>query len=147
MVCRTCGRVTQNEEANFCEYCGSSYREQAQFAMNIEPQNNMTVEQEALEKPIPFINWLATYGIILIPTLFIPFIGWIVPIVMLFVWAFNNKTVKSKKNWARATLIFLVVYIILAIAIFVSFMNTPMFQNILNGKFDINSLLNNSNLQ
>lgn len=26
MVCKICGRTIQNEEANFCEYCGASFR-------------------------------------------------------------------------------------------------------------------------
>lgn len=26
MICKICGRTVQNEEANFCEYCGASFR-------------------------------------------------------------------------------------------------------------------------
>ena len=27
MICKVCGRTISNEEANFCEYCGASFRE------------------------------------------------------------------------------------------------------------------------
>lgn len=30
MVCKVCGRSTSNEEANFCDYCGASFREMRQ---------------------------------------------------------------------------------------------------------------------
>ena len=41
----------------------------------------------------------------------------IVNIVMLFVWAFGSNTNPSKANWAKATLIWMVIGIVLAILI------------------------------
>lgn len=35
MICKVCGRTIANEEANFCEYCGASFRE-------ISPVENMS---------------------------------------------------------------------------------------------------------
>lgn len=134
MVCDTCGRNTQNEEANFCEYCGSSFREQP-----IKYNENTTQQPEAIlaegkEEPISFINWLGTYGMI-----FIPIVGWIISLVMLFVWAFQKNGSKTKKNWARATMIFLVVYFTLAMLLFSYMMsgviNNPAFQDILQGSY------------
>ncbi len=39
----------------------------------------------------------------------IPLVG----VVMLFVWAFGDSTNLSKKNWAKATLIFLAILLVL----------------------------------
>jgi ribosomal protein L37E len=176
MVCNNCGRNTQNEEANFCEYCGSSYRERGTFhatmhnqlqsqrndqasgqmsgpipgqvpnSMSMQMPNIMTgqrsIESVKAEKPITFLNWLGVYGI-LIGSLFIPFIGFLIPIVMLFVWSFNSSTPVSKRNWARVNLIVIAFFIIFYIIIFMAFMRTPMFQQILNGTFDMNSYFNN----
>ena len=35
MICKVCGRTIANEDANFCEYCGASFRE-------IKPVENMS---------------------------------------------------------------------------------------------------------
>ena len=141
MVCNTCGRSTVNDDANFCEYCGGSYREHVHTVINTAPQSQIAAERENKEKPISFLNWLGTYGLLLIP-----FVGWLIYLVMLFIWAFGNKTPESKKNWSRATLIYTAVSVILAIVILISylmyFMNSPMYQDMLNGTFDYNSLYN-----
>lgn len=137
MVCNTCGRTTNNDDANFCEYCGSSFREPAHPALNLAPQSQMVVEREYKEKPVSFLNWLGTYGLMLIPIF-----GWLVYLVMLFVWAFGNNTPESKRNWARATLIYTVITVIVAIVLFISYylyiVNTPMFQDMLNQYYNVN---------
>jgi len=51
-------------------------------------------------------DWIVTMIIMLIP--FINFI-------MLLVWAFSGGTPKSKSNWAKASLIFMVLSIVLVI--------------------------------
>ncbi|MFA9398939.1 MAG: hypothetical protein ACERKV_11845 [Clostridiaceae bacterium] len=51
-------------------------------------------------------DWLLTILLSLIP---------IVNIVMLFVWSFSGSTPKSKSNWAKATLIFVAIGIVLNI--------------------------------
>ncbi|HCR41601.1 MAG TPA: hypothetical protein DIW41_11940 [Lachnospiraceae bacterium] len=149
MICNTCGRQTQNEEANFCEYCGSSFREN----INIpeppvlrrqaagQPVEQTAPQQETSEKPISFMQWLGMYAILFLP-LFIPFIGWVIPLVMLFVWAFANKTPITKKNWSRATLIFLLVYFIVAVFVIMSIIGNPIFQKMLAGTFDLDSIRN-----
>lgn len=141
MVCKTCGRNTQNEEANFCEYCGGAYREHMHPTVNTAPQIQMMTESDAGEKPITFLNWLGSYGLLLIP-----FVGWLVYLVMLFVWSFGNNTPASKKSWAKATLVFTAISIVVVIVLFifymVSFMKTPMFQDMMNGTFDYNSYYN-----
>src|SRR5699024_1918713 len=107
---------------NFCEYCGNSFRNEFespnksslsennhninQYQSRPEPMN----EQES-QGSITFKNWLGT---LLLP--FIPVVGWLVYLVMLFVWAFDSRTPNSKKNWARASLImYLIAFVIMII--------------------------------
>ena len=149
MICNTCGRQTQNEEANFCEYCGSSFRENIDMprpAVLQEQASGQLVgkaasQQEATEKPISFMQWLGMYAVLFLP-LFIPFIGLIIPLVMLFVWAFANNTPVTKKNWSRATLIFLLVYLIVAVFVIMSVIGNPIFQEMMAGTFDLDSIRN-----
>ncbi len=136
MTCHTCGRQIQNETANFCEYCGASFREHAQTApvsgmgqpffsrTYTEPASNMMagMPQTATEQPTSLLGWLGRYAV-----LFVPFVN----IVMLLVWAFSNTTPVNKKNWARATLIFLAVVFILFMSYMAAVMSTPLFQQMM----------------
>jgi hypothetical protein len=160
MKCNTCGRQTLNEEANFCEYCGSSFRENNVAAINSDPGMKSYLYNEAqkpftnphlqstvnpsdsaeAEKPVTFLNWLGTYGL-----LFIPFVGGLLFIVMLLIWSFGGNVPASKKSWARATLIFAAVMIIFFVVYVIVIMSTPMFQDMMNGTFDYNSFYNSLN--
>lgn len=159
MKCNTCGRQTQNEEANFCEYCGSSFRERRQTSFPVSqrepenqqmnqhrdaatsaPGNGMNAVQNTKEKPVSFLNWLGTYGL-----MFIPIAGGLIFFVMLFVWSFDNKTPESKKNWARVTLIFSAILIIFIIGYLVVLMCSPMFRDMMNGTFDYNTYFESIN--
>lgn len=141
MVCQACGRNTENENANYCEYCGTSYRENKNVIYeSVEKENIRTSEMveksiENEEKSTSFKNWL---GSMLLP--FIPGVGLIIYIVMLFVWAFSSETPKSKKNWARASLI---VGVIGFIFIVYFLMSTTM--DLINSGFDFNSYMNQIN--
>ncbi len=141
MVCQACGRNTENENANYCEYCGTSYRENKNVVYeSVEKENIRTSEMveksnEKEEKSTSFKNWL---GSMLLP--FIPGVGLIIYIVMLFVWAFSSETPKSKKNWARASLI---VGVIGFIFIVYFLMSTTM--DLINSGFDFNSYMNQIN--
>ena len=53
-------------------------------------------------------DWIVTYLLMIIP---------IANLVLLFIWAFGSDTKKSKKSWAKATLIFMAVGIVLSILI------------------------------
>ena len=66
----------------------------------IQEQSNSNQEQP----PIPIGDWVITLLIS-----FIPFIGFI----MLFVWGFSAGTNPNKANWAKATLIWTAVGLIL----------------------------------
>ena len=133
MVCNICGRNIQNEEANFCEYCGNSFREHAQAVANVIPQEQILIETVGTEKPISFLNWLGSMSLLL-ALMFIPFpfVGMITFMVVLCVWAFGKKTSISKKNWARASLIIVGIVFILLVAITISIMNHPVFQDYMN---------------
>jgi hypothetical protein len=162
MKCNTCGRQLQNEEANFCEYCGASFREHTHTIINAAPReqnlgetadmnhksiamqipNGMigqkSVDELGTDRPISFLNWLGTYALI-----FIPFVGVLVFIIMLFVWAFGGKVPESKKNWARVNLIVALVIFLLLFLYIVTLVSSPMFQDMfqqmMNGSFDYNS--------
>lgn len=148
MKCNICGRQSQNEEANFCEYCGSSFREHVHTVLNSTPQERLHGGADGFsgsmamhtDKPISFMNWLVTYGII-----FIPIFGGIIFIVQLFIWAFSNNAPANKKDWARATLIFVgvstVIIIFLLILWIMATISSPIYQEII-GSLDYDSLNN-----
>lgn len=158
MKCNTCGRLSQNEEANFCDYCGASFREQAHLQTKTTPQEPVfggpamtrtmplqmpgamgkVSEPVNIEKPVSFMNWLATYSL-----LFVPFFGWIAFIILLCIWAFDGRTPASKKTWARATLIVAGIVIILVIGYLIILFSSPMFQQMINGTFDYNNYYSN----
>ncbi len=83
--------------------------------VNQPPEQN--VQQQQLQNPPPVTlgDWIITFIIMAIP---------IVNIVMLFVWGFGNAN-PSKANWAKASLIFMliafVIYFIIAVVIGVGF--------------------------
>lgn len=154
MICNSCGRDNQNENANFCEYCGASFREGDLHGSEPTPTNNysyqsgtgnasamtpppmpaQTIEISDNKKPVSFLNWLGTYFIMLIP-----FVGGIVFFVMLIVWSVSSNTPESKKNWARATLAFMVIMIILTLLLvimFFSLLRNPVFQGVFQDSFN-----------
>ena len=145
MVCNNCGRKIGNEEANFCEYCGHSFREQKQIPApeNPIPSNPLLPKQAIVlqdnsnkDKPVPFISFLGSYGIF-----FIPVIGFLLFPIMLLVWSFSTKVSATKRNWARATLIFVVLFFsYISIALMNMFM-IPAMQDFLQGNIDSNEML------
>ncbi|HPU63453.1 MAG TPA: hypothetical protein PK304_04805 [Mobilitalea sp.] len=110
MICHTCGRVIKNEEANFCEYCGASFRGENAFDIKSSPVAPVSepVIASPKEKPVSFLNWLGSQLLILVP-----YVG----LVMLFIWAFGHNTPVSKKNWARAMLVIMLISGIMLLAL------------------------------
>lgn len=124
MICKVCGRSTDNQNANFCEYCGSSYR----ISTNMDQENISStninedihnINEEETEKPISTLHWVCCMLIF-----FVPLIGWIAYPVMLFVWAFSNGTNKTKRNWARASLIMILIFMIMVIGMLTEMVNS-----------------------
>ncbi|MDF2610458.1 MAG: hypothetical protein K0R92_1932 [Lachnospiraceae bacterium] len=138
MICNVCGRNTDNAHANFCEYCGSSFRqdtEQLQYehtaTLNADAAMIHTENINAGEKPISFWNWLVSMLL-----LYIPVVGIFIYPIMLFVWAFSSSTPKSKQNWARATLLVIVITIFLFVYII-----TSTYSQMLSNGFNINDYM------
>ncbi len=61
-------------------------------------------------KPVTLGDWMVTILLTAIP---------IVNIIMLFVWGFSSNTHPSKANWAKASLIWLAIVIVIYVVIFV----------------------------
>ena len=59
-----------------------------------------------MEEEVSVGEWLITFIIFSIP---------IIGFIMLFVWAFGDNTKISKRNWARAMLIVIITFFLLAI--------------------------------
>jgi len=70
--------------------------------------------QGSAYQPMSIGDWLVTFIIS-----YIPLVGFI----MLFVWAFGDGTHPSKKTWAQASLIMMVIVIVLMIIFFTLFMS------------------------
>jgi heme/copper-type cytochrome/quinol oxidase subunit 2 len=73
----------------------------------MEQQNYIPPQRQF--KSLTIGDWLITFLIQAIP---------VVGFIMLFVWAFGGDTHPSKKTWAQATLIFMVIIVVLTIIVF-----------------------------
>lgn len=151
MICKVCGRTITNEEANFCEYCGASFRpgtdnkvaedslnsgmngdinhsmesnipfdrsrvsetEQTYQSVNREMSGQKVNQAVPLgvfrffsgsNQTMTFGNWIVIYAL---P--FIPLVGFILFLVLLFSWGFGANTAPTKKSWARATMVMILV--------------------------------------
>jgi len=67
--------------------------------------------------PMSTKDWVITLLISYIP---------LVGLIMLIVWAFDSTTPANKKNWAKASLIWMLIGIVIAIIFFVVFMSVFM---------------------
>lgn len=104
MTCNTCGRQTANEEANFCENCGASFRKVQNFYETSKPEEKTTVQMTPSandKKPMSVLKWLG-----FMVTIYIPYIGPFVYLGLLLMWSIRSDVNPNQKNWARATLIF-----------------------------------------
>lgn len=150
MVCNSCGRNNENQSARFCENCGASlkegnvqeseptynysYQSERENTSASTPPHSQAIDIREDKKPVSFGNWLGTYFIMLIPA-----VGWLVFLIMLFVWAFSDGTPESKKNWARATLVFVLIMFVLSLLValaFLSMFRSPLFQEIFNNEMN-----------
>ena len=140
MICNMCGRIVEAEGANFCNYCGHSFREETALPLpvqRVEPEGQPVqqpiykAENEQKEETVGFGNWMGT---LLIP--WIPIVGSFVYIVMLFIWSFGSSAPASKKNWARAQLIVSAISMVIAVIFFftiiIAVMSGEEFQSIMN---------------
>lgn len=80
-------------------------------------QQPQYVPQNDVEPAMTLGDWMLTMLLMMIPC---------ANLVLLFVWAFSPDTPKSKSNWAKASLIFMAIAIVLMIA-FISFFYNVIF--------------------
>lgn len=142
MRCKVCGREAMNPEANFCDYCGSSFREYGKtreeaavleqgkegysaFGMSSE-SIDQTVKTEQ-EKPVTMWTYLGTMLIV-----FIPRVGFYAFLGILLYWSFVAVGSPTRRNFARAMLIFTVVFIVYTVFYIAVLMESGMFDSILD---------------
>ncbi|MGM0648807.1 MAG: hypothetical protein ACQESZ_10545 [Bacteroidota bacterium] len=85
----------------------NSNQEQPQN-QNSNHQQHEQYRQNGENNPVSLGEWVITMIISAIP---------LVNLIMLFVWGFGDSTKTSKANWAKATLIFIAIGIVLWIII------------------------------
>lgn len=112
MQCAMCGREITNPDANYCDYCGTAigtmtYREETK-----EPQKVAEPKEERVS------TWLL-FGVMCLPM--IPLVGGIAYLVILFYWAFAASVEDSRKSFARATLLYTAVTLVLGMILLGSF--------------------------
>lgn len=106
MQCTMCGREITNPNANYCEYCGTAVGTMAYH--EVQPQQNTGANAPKSDR---VSTWLFL-GIMCLP--FVPFVGTIAYLVFLFYWAFAPSIEDSRKSFARATLIYTAISLVLA---------------------------------
>ena len=92
MLCVRCGK-TIPDNAKVCPECGAS-------------QVAQSMQSAISDQPMSMGEWMITMLLTAIP---------VVGIIMLFVWAFGGGAAPSKKNWARAALVWMAISVVLAI--------------------------------
>ncbi len=65
--------------------------------------------QSGNETPVSVGDWIVTILLMCIPC---------VGLIMLFVWAFSGSTPASKANWAKAQLIWMLIFIVISIIMY-----------------------------
>jgi hypothetical protein len=90
----------------------------------MEQESTATMESQSASmtgdtQAVSLGDWMLTLFLMFLP---------LVNIIMLFVWAFSNGTPESKANWAKASLIWMAIGIVLYVLLFAiigaSFMGT-----------------------
>lgn len=142
MRCTVCGREAMNLEANYCDYCGSSFREYGQesrdsqtttkgtynesgvsdsgySAFGMSEYRESAMEKQSMgsmlaEENKPVTTW--TYlGVLLLPM--VPWVGTIAWLVVMLYWAFSSKMDAARKHFARAYMIFMGISMIVLIGL------------------------------
>lgn len=132
MRCEVCGREAMNPEANYCDYCGSSFRDCGQesrsnqtatkgsysesgvsdagySAFGMSEYREPAMEKQSMGSMLagenkPVTTW--TYlGVLLLPV--VPWVGTIAWLVVMLYWAFSSRVDAARKHFARAYMIFM----------------------------------------
>lgn len=101
-----------------CNHCGATFSDNVSFCPNCG--NNVTVGHPAYprmsKEPVSVGGWI---GRSLIP--FIPLVGGIVYLIMLFIWSGDTAKEETFRNWAKAQLIVTAITLVLGIILAVVF--------------------------
>ena len=73
------------------------------------------LQKQYENRPMSVGNWFVTILIMAIP---------VVGLIMLFVWAFGDMAPQSKRNWARAQLIWMLIAFVLVFLFYVTIFST-----------------------
>ncbi|MCH5187094.1 MAG: zinc-ribbon domain-containing protein [Oscillospiraceae bacterium] len=95
----------------------------------VQPQP--VLETKAEGQPVSLGAWVCRYLIN-----FIPCVGSLIYIVMLFVWAFDNKYDETSRNWAKAQLIIAGISIVLMVVVLISMVGVMSVSGITKGILD-----------
>lgn len=138
-ICKVCGRKNPIEEANFCFYCGTSFRE-GDEPENIEAKVSLKSENPAEGQPERPVTskwkWLLFFGLLLFPP-----VGWIAFLVITLVNAFGQRSDARIREMAKGALLFLILFLALSVAAELYLQAHPelmteyekMYQELLNG--------------
>ncbi len=134
--CKVCGRTNPVEGANFCYYCGTSFREVGAS----DPREELRREfQKAEEEPVTVPTkkmskwqWMATFLL-----LFLPVYGWLAFLVVVCLSAFGASSSEERKEMARGLLLFVGISVVFTILAFIYLMKydpefTKMFEEMMN---------------
>ena len=107
MICSKCGKELVNGE-KFCDECGTNVEH---VYADLYDSNSFRQNEK---KPMSVAGWIGRSFIQMIP-----FIGGIVYLIMLFVWAGDKSREESFNNWAKAQLWLMLIGIIVLVVIIV----------------------------
>ncbi len=124
--CPNCGRENPIAEANFCYYCGTSFRETpvevtSQNALHLEESTQQTVTSTG--KSFSTGRWLLCFVLLLIPVY-----GWFAFAIIMAISAFSPNSSKEQRAVSRAIFIFCIVFFVVMIASFFYLMQDPTYQ-------------------
>ncbi len=106
--CEVCGRKNPLKGANYCYYCGASFRE-ADFKPEAlkKESDSVTAEVKKEENTFSMWKWLALFALLLLP----PY-GWIIFVVILCINAFGTKATEERRAFSKAFLLFILAAIL-----------------------------------
>lgn len=144
MRCMVCGREAMNQEANFCDYCGSPFHRNGEEGWRAPSDQGVSHPGAASEAEYtafgtaeyrepgyeaqkagnvpqgrPVSVWMF-FGVMCLQ--FVPVIGLFAYIAVLLFWGFSSQINDARKNWARAALI----YTGIVFVVFFSYLKTLM---------------------
>ena len=133
MTCGKCGSQLK-DGTTFCPYCGSKVEPLNSTPSSMQPPLSSSWSSPSAsgvngfytpeKKHLTIGGWVLRYLIN-----FIPCVGGIIFLIMLFVWSFDESYDDTSRNWAKANLIFigicvalvLILYLIVVVAMGVTF--------------------------